>query len=227
MIKCTYWGLKLLIKLAIFDMDGTICDTIEDLAASCNYALKTMGFSTHPLEAYNIFVGNGVKKLIERAVPKDTEEKYILKTLNIFLDYYSEHYTVFTKPYDGMYEALNTLKQKGITLAVLTNKAHPMALKVADVLFKDIFARVEGQSEKPLKPDPTVVFEIMESFGATKEETVFIGDSDVDIITAKNAEIMSIGASWGFRGEEELKKSGACFVAKTPSDIVKFINEVE
>lgn len=216
-----------MIKLAVFDMDGTLCDTIEDLGTAVNHALGAQGFEKHTTEEYKTFVGDGVTKLIERALPQGVSDDIVEKTRGMFLDYYKEHFTVFTKPYDGINELLDELKKRKIQLAVFTNKVHYMALKVAEILFGGRFGVVIGQSdEKPMKPDPTAVFEIMDRYGIPPDETVFIGDSDVDMQTAVNSKTHGIGAGWGFRTEKELKENGAEFYASTPLDIINYIDSI-
>lgn len=213
-----------MIKLAIFDMDGTICDTIEDLGTAVNYALARQGYEQHQIDEYKYFVGNGMSKLIERALPKDASDEDKIKTKEIFLGYYKNHFTDKTKPYEGIIQLLEQLKSRNVGLAVCTNKAHPMALKVAEVLFPGQFDVIVGQTDRPMKPDPGAVFEIMQTFGVLPDETVFIGDSDVDMQTAANSKTHGIGVSWGFRTKEELEKNGAEFFASTPADIIKYID---
>lgn len=207
-------------------MDGTICDTIEDLGTAVNYALAIQGFDTHSMDEYKYFVGNGMSKLIERALPMGSDDELKAKTKAIFLNYYKEHFAVFTKPYDGIKELLDELEKRKIRLAVCTNKAHNMAICVADALFGGRFETVVGQTDRPMKPDPGAVFEIMKTFGATPDETVFIGDSDVDMQTAVNSGTRGIGAGWGFRTKDELEKNGAKFYASAPMDIIKYIDSL-
>lgn len=213
-----------MIKLAIFDMDGTICDTIEDLGTAVNHALSLQGYKTHGMDEYKRFVGNGMKKLIERALPEGSSDELVLKTKAIFLDYYKDHFIDYTKPYDGIEELLLELKKRNIRLAVCTNKAHHMALKVADALFYGQFEVIVGQTDRPMKPNPEAVFEIMQNFGVSPNDTVFVGDSDVDMQTAVNSKTHGIGVGWGFRTKEELEKNGAEFFASTPMDIIKYID---
>ena len=215
-----------MIKLAIFDMDGTICDTIEDLAEAVNYALGVQGYEKHSLDEYKYFVGNGMSKLIERALPDGLSAELKAETKDIFLGYYKEHFTDHTKPYDGITTLLDSLKNKNLHLAVCTNKAHPMAVKVADLLFNGYFEVVVGQSDRPMKPDPEAVFKIMDRFSVSPDETVFIGDSDVDMQTAVNSKTHGIGVGWGFRTKEELEKNGAEFFAQTPMDIINYIDSI-
>lgn len=217
-----------MIKLAIFDLDGTICDTIEDLADATNHAMRTLGHPTHDVPAYKYFVGNGIPKLIYRALPEDhrSEEEHA-KAMKLMLDYYAVHFADRSSPYEGIPEMLKSLKEKGIRTAVCTNKAHHMAVEIADKMFGGVFETVIGQSEtRPLKPDPFSPREIMEKFSASPEETVFIGDSGVDMQTAANSGTHSIGVLWGFRTIEELKENGGQHFAAAPSDILDIINKL-
>ena len=198
-------------KVAIFDLDGTLLDTLKDLADACNFALKSYGFPEHQIEEYKYFLGNGAYKLIERALPigkKDAET--IGKVLGEFKKYYEKHKSDFTKPYDGIEELLIALKEAGIKTAVVSNKPHEFAIEIVERYFAKSFDIVFGKREGYLaKPDPTTVIETLNYFKCKKEEAVYIGDSDVDMFTGKNAGIFSIGAAWGFRGAEELSNAGA------------------
>lgn len=217
-----------MVKLVIFDLDGTVCDTIEDLAEATNYALGTLGHPTHETEKYKYFVGNGIPKLIYRALPeKNRTEPEISEAKKLMLDYYAVHFADNSAPYSGIMEMLSTLKEKGIHIAICTNKAHHMAVTIAEKIFGGIFDCVVGQTDTyPLKPDPTSPKNIMAQFGAQKEETVFVGDSGVDMQTANNAQITSIGVLWGFRTRDELNENGALHIAETPSDIMNIINKL-
>lgn len=218
-----------MIKLAVFDLDGTLCDTIEDLATAVNVALDKLGYRTHETEAYKQMVGSGIPNLIYRALPEDKKtDDEVEKAKTIMLSYYKEHFVDKTYPYSGMPELLKELKQKHIHIAVCTNKAHNMALRVVEKLFGDIFEIVIGKTDdRPLKPDPYSVKEIMEKFGVKPNETVFIGDSGVDIKTALNSGTTPIGVLWGFRDEKELKENGAELLAATPNDIFEIIENLE
>ncbi len=217
-----------MIKLAIFDLDGTVCDTIDDLSEATNFALGSLGHPIHTVEKYKYFVGNGIPKLIYRALPeKNRTEAEILEAKTLMLNYYGVHFADNSVPYDGITETLSSLKEKGIRIAICTNKAHHMAVTIADKIFGGIFEEVIGQQEgRPLKPDPFSPSEIINKFGATPEETVFIGDSGVDMQTAVNTGTHSIGVTWGFRTVDELKENGAQHIADTPSEIISIINNL-
>lgn len=217
-----------MIKLAIFDMDGTICNTIDDLADATNYAMQTLGYPLHRVEQYKYFVGNGIPKLIYRALPEDKRsDEDVAEAKELMLNYYRVHFADKSKPYDGILGLLKNLTEKGIHIAVCTNKAHHMAVEIADKIFGGIFETVIGQSEdRPLKPDSYSPREIMNKYGVTPKETVFIGDSGVDMQTAKNSGTASIGVTWGFRTAEELKENGAQHIADTPFEILDVINNL-
>ena len=217
-----------MLKLAIFDLDGTICNTIEDLAVATNHAMSALGYPTHSVEQYKIFVGNGIPKLMERSLPdghKSSEE--VLKAKDIMLSYYKEHYADYSAPYEGIISLLQSLRAQGVGLAVCTNKAHFMAATIVDKLFHGLFDIVIGQSDAyPLKPDPASSLDIMKQFGAERAETVFIGDSGVDMVTARNLGVPGIGVTWGFREETELKENGAGHIVHTPQQILEIISNL-
>ena len=215
-----------MIKVAIFDLDGTLLDTLEDLANACNYALKSCEFKVHPIEEYKRFVGNGRYKLIERIVPEEYKEntEVINKVLGLFDQYYAKHMLDMTKPYNGIYNMLDKLKEKGIKLAVVSNKPHEFVGDIVKKYFNNSFEIAYGQRPNyPTKPDPNTVYEVIEDFNVKLEECIYIGDSDVDINTARNAKVKSIGVAWGFRGAGELKEAGADYIAYEADDIIKLI----
>lgn len=211
-------------KLAIFDLDGTLLNTISDLGGACNYALSKMGFSTHPLTAYNYMVGNGVRRLLERAEP-DADAKQVDELLKYFLEYYTEHCTDTTLPYDGIPELLGDLTEQGVALAVATNKYQLAADKIINYFFPDVpFVAIEGQVDwRPIKPDPSVAFSILQKHPTRKAEVLLIGDSAVDMETARRACVESVGVTWGFRPVSELRKAYADHLVSRPSEILKFI----
>ena len=212
-------------KVAIFDLDGTLLDTLKDLADACNFALRSYGFPEHQIEEYKYFLGNGAYKLIERALPigkKDAET--IGKVLGEFKKYYEKHKSDFTKPYDGIEDLLIALKEAGIKTAVVSNKPHEFAVEIVERYFAKSFDIVFGKREGYLaKPDPTTVIETLNYFECKKEEAVYIGDSDVDMFTGKNAGIFSIGVAWGFRGARELSAAGANKIVYTSEELLSEI----
>lgn len=215
-----------MIRAMIFDLDGTLLDTLEDLANACNYALKVCGFKTHDTYEYISFVGNGRYKLIERIVPKEykNNEDIINKVLELFDQYYGEHMIDMTKPYEGIYKMLEELNKKDIKLAVVSNKPHEFAKDVVKKYFEDTFEITYGQRlNHPIKPDPKTVFEVMELLKVDKSECIYVGDSDVDVHTAKNAGIKSVGVAWGFRGAGELREAGADYIIEKPIELVDLV----
>ena len=212
-------------KVAIFDLDGTLLDTLKDLADACNFALRSYGFSEHQIDEYKYFLGNGVYKLVERALPMDKKDgETVDKVLTEFKKYYEKHKSDFTKPYDGIEELLIALKETGIKTAVVSNKPHEFAVEIVERYFAKSFDIVFGKREGYLaKPDPTTVIETLNYFKCKKEEAVYIGDSDVDMFTGKNAGLFSIGVAWGFRGARELSAAGANKIVYTSEELLSEI----
>ena len=215
-------------KVAIFDLDGTLLNTIEDLANACNYALSKFSFPTHTLEKYKRFVGNGLYKLVERALPIEHKDKDTVNmVLDVFNKYYNEHMMDVTKPYDGIIELLDELILNGVKLAVVSNKKHDFTLEIVNKYFGSRFNIVFGQRENyKAKPDPVTVLEVIDNFNITKDECIYIGDSDIDIITAKNAKVTSVGVTWGFRSEEELIREGADYIVHNTYELRNKINQI-
>lgn len=206
-------------KTLIFDLDGTLVDSLEDLAMSTNLLLAENNFPIHDMEVYKQFVGNGVDKLIERALPDDKKGE-VNKYRNRFNEIYNDNCLKHTLPYDGMKELIDDLYYNGYKLAVVTNKPKAYATKIVNQLFPNRFAYVFGNTVyQPKKPHPCLVQLAMQLLETNKNETVFIGDSNVDIETAINAKIASIGCLWGFRTKEELEAAGATYTVNKPSEI--------
>lgn len=210
-------------KIAIFDLDGTILNTIEDLADSTNYVLKQNGMPERTLEEINSFVGNGIRKLIERAVPADTTEETIDKVYKEFSNYYKKHCADKTKPYEGITEVIEELRKRDIKTAVVSNKADFAVQILCRDYFPGLFDCCVGDREgQKRKPYPDSVNDVLKKFEIDKEEAVYIGDSDVDIDTARNASMDGITVSWGFRGEEFLRKCGANVIVKEPKELLQY-----
>ncbi len=213
-------------KLAIFDLDGTLLDTIGDLAEACNYMLAQRGLAPHTREEYHKMVGNGILKLVERALPEELRStEYVLAAREDFLAYYVEHIDCYTRPYDGIREVLHTLQEEGWTLAVASNKFDDGTQRLVSSIFSEVeFKAVYGNRENfPLKPDAALIELIMEECGAVRETTTMIGDSGVDMQTAKNGGVRSIGCTWGFRSREELEQNGADIIVDNPLEILKVL----
>lgn len=195
-------------KLVIFDLDGTLLNTIADLAEGVNHTLGTHGLPLHTIDEYTLMVGNGMRKLVIRALPKELadNDSFVDSMLAEFLEYYAAHIDVYTKPYPGIPELINALSTAGYQLAVASNKIQAGAEKLIEKFFPGIpFVAVMGNSPLyPLKPDAAVVEYIMEKAGTDRAHTVMVGDSGTDIQTARNAGIPIIAVSWGFRPRHEL-----------------------
>lgn len=210
-------------SLIIFDLDGTLLNTIDDLGNACNHALRTLGYPTHALISFPMMVGNGITRLIERALPDEARTPEIItRARSIFVDYYNDHCCDATVPYPGIPELLSELKSRGINLAIASNKYNSAVRKIIAHFFPDIpFAAVFGHIEDiPTKPDPSVIFEILTECPTPKADTLMVGDSAIDIETARRACIDSVGVTWGFRGEAELRKAYADHIVSDPDDII-------
>ncbi len=207
----------------IFDLDGTLLNTLGDLCASCNYALKTMGFPTRTLDEVRCFVGNGVAKLIERAVPEGTSAELTAETLDVFRRHYLDHGLDTTCPYDGIPEMLAELKRKGKRIAVVSNKFNDATRQLCAHFFPDTVEVAIGETSTiRKKPAPDTVIEAMRQLGVTAEDAVYIGDSDVDVMTARNSGMPCISVLWGFRDKNFLIESGATTFAEVPADILRW-----
>ena len=213
-------------ELAVFDLDGTLLHTIGDLAVACNAALALRGLPQHSYDEYCGFVGSGIMRLVERALPEPLRSPENVALMRAdFVRYYTAHIDVYTKPYDGIPELLAELAQRGVRLAVASNKFQAGTERLIARFFPDIpFGPVLGQREGvPLKPDPAAVEEILAATGAARERTVFVGDSGIDILTAKAAGVRSIGVSWGFRPRAELEQAGADHIVDRAGELIKLL----
>ena len=213
-------------KLVIFDLDGTLLNTIEDLGNAANYALSLNGYPTHSLASYPFFVGNGVRNLIRKALPDDMRTDSIIESLlKDCKEYYNEHNTDCTKPYDGIEELLRNLQDNGVKIAVASNKYQQATEKIIAHYFGDIdFVAVYGQREGVnVKPDPSVVFSILSDAKVPKSEVLYVGDSGVDMETARRACVDSVGVTWGFRSEKELNEYHADMIVNKASDIFDIV----
>ena len=203
---------------AVFDLDGTILNTAEDLADAVNYGLKKNGLETYSTEEVLKMVGNGVKNLVLRAIG-DKKELFDA-CFKDFKEYYSAHYAVKTYAYNGVKEVLLSLKNSGFTLGVLSNKYDAAVKDLAEIYYGDIFDFVSGEKEgTPRKPDPTSLNDMIKLCGAEKEHTVYIGDSDVDVKTADNAGVKCVSVTWGFRSKNFIKDNGGYDFADTPEEM--------
>jgi phosphoglycolate phosphatase len=213
-------------RLAIFDLDGTLLDTIGDLAEACNHMLALRGLGPHTRDEYRQMVGNGILRLVERALPEHLRTtEYVAEARHDFLAYYIEHIDCYSRPYDGICEVLRSLQNDGWRLAVASNKFDAGTKRLVESFFSDIhFKAVYGNREGfPLKPDAALVELIIEECGASREMTYMIGDSGVDVEAAKNGGVRSVGCTWGFRAREELEERGADIIVDRPLDILRVL----
>lgn len=211
-----------MIKAVIFDMDGTLLNTLEDLAISTNYALEQFGFPKRTIEEVRNFIGDGVQKLIERSVVQNTDKKTIEECLNIFKKHYCENMYNNTSPFEGIIEILTVLKQKNIKIAVVSNKFDGAIKELCKKYFASFVDIAIGQSDDiPKKPAPDSVLKALNYLNIEKDSVVYVGDSDVDILTAKNAKIKSIGVLWGYRDSSFLK--GADYIILKPDEILDIV----
>lgn len=211
-------------KAIVFDLDGTLTDTLADLKNSVNHALSEFGFPARSLEEIRSFVGNGVRRLIYLSVPENTPDEVSEKCLDVFKAYYKDHSCVETKPYDGIIEVLSELKSRGIKTAVVTNKMHEAAVDIVKLFFDGLIDVTIGQIDGVAqKPQPDSVFLALQKLGVSKDNAAYVGDSEVDCMTAQNAGIPCIGVTWGFRDREILEINGAEFIFDKAENILDII----
>ena len=210
-------------KAAVFDLDGTLVNSLDDLADSANATLRAHSFPVHEVEVYRYFVGNGSRKLIERILPEKhaTDMAFVEQFMSEYKDCYARNLLQKTKPYDGIMEMLEELRRRGIPMAVCTNKHQSAAEMIVKTLFPHgIFQEIIGDQEGlPRKPDPQKVLRIVRDFGVTGEQTAYFGDTDVDMDTARNAGAFAVGVLWGFRAREELVAHGADILLTHPMEL--------
>lgn len=212
-----------MIDTVIFDLDGTLLNTLEDLKNSTNFALNEFGFPKRSLKEVRCFVGNGVRKLIERAVPKDCDKNTIEKCLEIFKKHYSENMYNNTAPYNSIVQILSILKENNLKIGVVSNKFDSAVKELCEKYFKNLVDAAIGQSDDvPKKPAPDGVFKAIKELGG--KNCVYVGDSEVDVQTAKNSNLPCIGVTWGFRAKKDLE--GADFIIDNPYDIIDIIRSM-
>lgn len=211
-------------RLIIFDLDGTLLDTIGDLAGAVNRALARLGYPTHPREAYRFMVGSGIMALFERALPEqERSEENKLRVKELFVPWYDLHNADLTCPYEGIVELLNTLSERGVSLAVASNKYQSATEKLVGHYFPTTpFCAVLGQREGvAVKPSPAIVWDAMRLAGVeNKSEVLYVGDSDVDMLTGHNAGVDVVGVSWGFRPREELAAHAPKAIIDSPAELL-------
>ena len=214
-------------KLIIFDLDGTLLNTIGDLTNACNYVLHQHGFPPHTHDEYRYFIGSGIRRLIKLALPEEyrDDDEFCKQILDEFIIRYNGHLHEETCPYDGIIPLLKELNNKGINIAIASNKYQEGVDAVVEFYFQDIkFAATVGTStEIPVKPNPTIVHKIIEKCPVAKKEILYLGDSGVDMQTAKNAGLTALGVLWGFRSKDELVANGADYTIEKVEEIWNFI----
>ena len=213
-------------QLVIFDLDGTLLNTIQDLGAAANYALESCGFPVHEISAYPFFVGNGVTRLLERVLPESARnEENVARLREYFMAYYEDHKADYTTIYDGIKDLLTALVESGVKLAVASNKYHKAVVEMIKIYFPDVeWVAVEGQkADYPVKPDPSIVFDILSKSPTPKSQVLYVGDSGVDMETARRACVESVGVTWGFRPEKELREFYADNIVNHPTEILSIV----
>ena len=213
-------------RLAVFDLDGTLLDTLDDLTASVNFALSEAKLPERSKDEIQSFVGNGIRRLIDLSLPKGTEKDTADRVFSLFKSHYALHSNDNTRPYEGILPMLQKLKEAGIRLALVSNKADFAVKSLAEKYFGGLLDIAVGEKEGiPRKPDPASVNEVLDALSVKTEDAVYIGDSDVDILTAKNAGIDCICVAWGFRDKEFLIENGGIVFADNASELFNKITE--
>lgn len=216
----------MMIKTIIFDMDGTILNTIDDIAIAVNVALKEKNLPLKSIDEVKLAVGNGAKKLIERITPYGTSEALKHEVFTIYQTYYNAHSQDFTGPYEGIIELLTELKKQGYKLATVSNKYQHLVQELNQNVFQGLFDCAMGETHGiPIKPAPDMVYQVLKDLESIQEESLFVGDSDVDIDTAKNAGMKSVGVTWGFRTQEVLLKHQATYIIHHPDELYAILKE--
>ena len=210
----------------IFDLDGTLLNTLEDLYTAFNYAIKNFGYPERTIEEIISFLGNVIKKAIERALPESVSEEELQKIISIFKEYYEKNIAVKTNPYDGILPLLKELKNKSCKIAVVSNKYDNAVKELCKKYFGEYIDIAIGEStEIPKKPNPQGVLKAIKELNSSIESSVYIGDSEVDIQTAKNADLPCISVLWGFKDKDFLVQNGGKYFAKKPKDIIEIIEK--
>lgn len=213
-------------KLVIFDLDGTLLNTIDDLGTAVNHALVREGFPEHPLTAYRMMVGNGVRRLIERAIPSENRSDVVIsKLLAAFREYYDEHLCDCTQPYPGIVPLLAELRSRDVTVAVASNKYESAVKRLISHFFPDLeFGAVCGNIEGyPPKPDPSIVFRVLTESPMPKADVLYVGDSSIDVETARRACVDSVAVGWGFRPMHELVSANPTHIITAPAELLDLL----
>ncbi len=219
-----------MIRTIIFDLDGTLCDTIDDIRTAINAMLTRLGYKTRTRPEIIKFINNGARELVRRSLPKEVQKiDFIVDSaLEVYAGEYAKCYCHKTKPYEGIKALLMELKGRSYKLAVLSNKQNDFVKTIINTVFdKGLIDMAVGQGSYPAKPDPTSALAIAKSLGSKPNQCVFIGDSDVDIKTAQNAQMLSIGVSWGYREREIFEGMGADYIVDNPEQIIRIVDALE
>lgn len=209
----------------IFDLDGTLLDTLEDLKDSVNYALDAFNLPERSLREVRSFVGNGVEVLMEKAIAGAVSKEEEEKCLSLFKEHYSRNMNNKTKPYNGILNLIKSLRERNYHIAIVSNKFDSAVKELNEIYFEGMFPVAIGSSETVAKkPAPDSVFEALRYLGVSKESAIYVGDSDVDVMTAKNSGLPCVGVTWGFRDEELLREMGAAFIIHTPEQLFDILN---
>ncbi len=216
-------------QAVIFDLDGTLLDTLEDLARAMNSALKECGLPTHPVTSYRYFVGDGATMLVKRAAPPDAGKSMLVRLRDTFLRHYSRNWKEVTRPYPGIEEMVDKLRHAGLRMAILSNKPHDFTMICVETFFNSrLFDLVLGERPGiPRKPDPTSAIEISRRFNIPCHQFIYLGDTSIDMKTATGAGMKAIGVTWGFRSREELLENGADLIIDSPGELMGAIGMPE
>ena len=212
-------------KGVIFDLDGTLVNSLEDIADAMNSVLQGLNYPTHNYDAYQYFIGSGLRNLVSKSLPEThNDEKHIDHCYQLMIEEYSDNCTRKTKPYDGIVQLLDHLISHNIKLSVFSNKSDELTKKITTALFPNYFDPIVGLSIESLKkPNPSEAIAISKTLGLKDEEIIFVGDSGIDMQTATNANMFAVGVLWGYRPEEELIANGAKYVLNHPLDLIKVL----
>ncbi len=210
----------------LFDLDGTLLDTLEDLADATNYIMRTFGFPERTIEEVRKFVGNGAKRLIVQAIPEDASPEIAEEAFRGFQVYYRANCQLKTRPYDGIPQVLELLKAQGYPMAIVSNKPDAAVQPLRDRYFPGLYAQGE-QPGCPRKPAPEMVFRAAEALGVAPKHCIYVGDSEVDVLTAKNAGMECISVLWGFRDEDMIREAGGTHFCADPAEIPEMVRKLE
>lgn len=212
----------------IFDLDGTLLDTLEDLTDSVNYAMQQFGLPTHTLDAVRGFVGNGVATLIRRAIPQGAENPSYEAILAAFKEHYAKHCEDKTRPYEGIMEALALLQKQGYHLAIVSNKFDGAVKQLCKKYFGEYISVAIGESDQvKRKPAPDTVYQALRELGSEGSRAIYVGDSEVDLQTAQNAQLRCVSVTWGFRTKEQLLNAGADLIIRTPQELPELLARLQ